>query len=166
VLTSETQVMRQEEPRRGDSIGSLDWLEITQFEPAAASDQRGWVGLEAVHYCETPAFELDPPSINHHNLVPFTQPPEELDLRYEGVKRHVPPLAGSILLVPADSQTRVRSSGCKDELHIFPEPGLVARVAALAFDLDSARLTVPPLDHFKRPVGVTPGQFQTPARIA
>jgi AraC family transcriptional regulator len=45
----------------------------------------------------------------------------------------------------------VRSSGCKDELHICLEPGLVARVAAEAFGLDPARLTVPPLDGLDLP---------------
>ena len=33
-----------------------------------------------------------------------------------------------------------------DTLNLYLEPGLVARVAAEAFDLDAARLTVPPLD--------------------
>jgi AraC family transcriptional regulator len=45
----------------------------------------------------------------------------------------------------------VRSSGCKDELHIYLEPGLVARVAAEAFGLDPGRLTVPPLDSLELP---------------
>jgi AraC family transcriptional regulator len=36
-------------------------------------------------------------------------------------------------------------------LHIHLEPGLVARVAAEAFDLDPARLTVPPLDGLELP---------------
>jgi AraC family transcriptional regulator len=36
-------------------------------------------------------------------------------------------------------------------LHIFLEPGLVARVAAEAFGLDPARLTVPPLDGLDLP---------------
>jgi AraC family transcriptional regulator len=45
----------------------------------------------------------------------------------------------------------VRSTGCKDELHICVEPGLVARVAAEAFGLDPARLTVPPLDGLDLP---------------
>jgi AraC family transcriptional regulator len=67
------------------------------------------------------------------------------------VKRHVPPPAGSISVVPAGSPRRVRSSWCKDELHIFLEPGLVARVAAEAFGLDPARMTVPPLDGLDLP---------------
>jgi AraC family transcriptional regulator len=45
----------------------------------------------------------------------------------------------------------VRSSGCKDELHLWLGSGLVARVATEAFDLDPARLTVPPLDGLNLP---------------
>jgi AraC family transcriptional regulator len=62
------------------------------------------------------------------------------------VKRHIPPAAGSISLVPAGSPARWRWSGRNDALHIDLEPGLVARLAAEAFHLDPARLTVPPLD--------------------
>ena len=36
-------------------------------------------------------------------------------------------------------------------MHIFLEAELVARVAAEAFDLDPARLTVPPLDALDLP---------------
>jgi hypothetical protein len=186
-------------------------------------------------------FSFTPLDTQQPGLVLFIRPPEELELRYEGVKRHVPPPAGAIFGVPAGNPAWVRSSGCKDALHINLEPGLVARVAAEAFGLDPARLTVPPLDgldlphlraamgavdaeltaggaggrlaaeslanvlavhplrhllaprrpergpdgtlpraklraglsdqsqfsqHFKRLVGVTPGQFRTPARIA
>jgi AraC family transcriptional regulator len=67
------------------------------------------------------------------------------------VKRHVPPPAGSISVVPAGSPTLWRWSGRKDSLHIYLEPGLVARVAAEAFGLDPARLTVPPLDGLDLP---------------
>jgi len=74
-----------------------------------------------------------------------------MDLRHEGVKRNVPPPAGSISLIPASSAAQVRSSGCKDELHLWLESGLVARVATEAFDLDPARLTVPPLDGLNLP---------------
>jgi hypothetical protein len=54
------------------------------------------------------------------------------------------------MLVPAGSSAQVRSSGCKDVLHIYLEPGLVTRVS----------------HHFKRLLGVTPGQFRTHARTA
>ena len=110
--------MRQEGLRRGDPIRPLDWRKMAPFEPCASSDRLGWVGLEAACYRDAPASELSPPAITHHRLVLFIRPPEELDLRYEGVKRHVPPPAGSISLVPAGCPARVRSSGCKDELRI------------------------------------------------
>jgi AraC family transcriptional regulator len=145
-LVTEMRVMREEEPRRGDPIGPLDWRQILPFEPAAASGRLGWVGLEAARCRAEPAFERDVPALAHHRLVLIARPPEELDLRYEGVKRHVPAPAGSITVVPAGSSVRARSSGHMDELHIFLEAGLVTRVAAEAFGLDPARLTVPPLD--------------------
>ena len=143
--------MQQEEPGGGGPLAPLDLRKIAPIEAAAASNRLGWVGLEADRYCEAPAFEFNPPAITHHRLVLYTRPPEQLDLLYEGVKRHVPPPAGAISLVPAGSPHRVRSSGCKDELHICLEPGLVARVAAEAFGLDPARLTVPPLDGLDLP---------------
>src|SRR5262249_18930162 len=66
-------------------------------------------------------------------------------------KRHVPPPAGAIFVVPAGSAYWVRWSGPNDSLAVCLEPGLVARVAAEAFDLDPARLTVPPLDGLDLP---------------
>jgi AraC family transcriptional regulator len=137
--------MREEAPRGGDSIGPLDWLKNIPHEAVAASDRLGWVGLEAARYRAAPASEYNPPAITHHWFVLFIRPPQELDLAYEGVKRHVPPPAGSIVLVPAGSPARWRWSGPRDTLHIYLEPGLVARVAAEAFELDPARLTIPPL---------------------
>src|SRR5262249_8007794 len=99
----------------------------------------------------TPAFELNLPALTHHRLFLFTRPPEELDLRYEGVNRNVPPPAGSISLLPAGCPAGVRSSGCKDELHVFLEPGLVGRVAAGAFGLAPTRVVIPPLDSLALP---------------
>src|SRR5215471_5790913 len=153
-LVRETQVVQKEEQRRNGPLVPLAALrKILPFEAAATSDWLGWVGLEAAHYGETPAVDeaLNVPAITHHMLILFARPPEELELRYEGVKRHVPPPAGAISVVPAGSPHRVRTSGCKDELHIYLEPGLVARVAAEAFDLDPARTTVPPLDSLDLP---------------
>jgi AraC family transcriptional regulator len=100
---------------------------------------------------DVPYSEVDRPALTHHTLVLATRPPEELDLMYEGVKRHVPPPAGSIMLVPAGCPSRWRWRGRKDSLHVYLEPGLVARVAAQAFGLDPARLTVPPLDGLDLP---------------
>src|SRR5689334_17328032 len=143
--------MRQAEPQPGYPLGPLDWLRLLPHETAASSDGLGWVGLQAARCRVAPAFELNLPALTHHRLFLFSRPPEELDLRYEGVKRHRPPAAGSISLLPAGCPARVRSSGCKDELHLFLETELVARVAAEAFELDPARLTVPPLDGLDLP---------------
>jgi AraC family transcriptional regulator len=143
--------MRQDDPGHGGPIEPRDWHKLLPFEPASASDRLGWVGLEAARYPEAPASELGPFALTHHTLVLFARPPEELDLRYEGVKRYVPPTAGSISMVPAGSPARWRWSGRNDTLHIYLEPGLVARVAAEAFDLDPARVTVPPLDGLDLP---------------
>src|SRR5262245_40356740 len=143
--------MRQEESGRGDPIRPLDWLKVIPFQAVAVSDRLGWVGLEAARYRASTAWEYAAPALTHHRLVLVTRPPQELDLRFEGVKRHVPPPAGAIILVPAGIRGRVRWSGGFDWLHIYLEPGLVARVAAEAFGLDPARLTIPPLDGLNLP---------------
>jgi AraC family transcriptional regulator len=144
-------VIDQPVPQPGAPIAPLDWFKLLPFEPAASSDRLGWVGLEAVRTRAVPPSEFHVPAITHHRLVLFSRPPQELDLRYEGVKRHVPPPAGAIILVPAGIPTLWRWSGSFDSLHIFLEPGLVTRVAAEAFGLDPARLTVPPLDGLDLP---------------
>jgi AraC family transcriptional regulator len=149
-LVTEAHVMPEKEPLCSDPLGPLHFLRLLPHE-AASSDRLGWVGLQAAHCRAAPAFELELPALTHHRLFLFSRPPEELDLRYEGVKRHRPPHAGSVSLLPADSPAWVRSSGCKDELHIFLEPGVVERVAAEEFGLDPARLTVPPLDGLDLP---------------
>jgi len=124
----------------------LEWLKRVPFQAAAVSDRLGWVGLKAVRYHAAPASELNPPAMTHHRLILFTRPPEELDLRYEGVKRYLSPPAGSISLIPAGSPAQYRWSGDMDTLNVYLEPGLVGRVAAEAFGLDPTRTTVPPLD--------------------
>ena len=143
--------MSQDEPGRGDPIGPLDWLKAVPFEAAASSGRLGWAGLQAVRYRAAPASELNPPAMTHHRLILFARPPVELDLLYEGVKRRVPPPAGSIVVVPAGSPARYRWGGCMDTLNVYLEPGLVGRVAAEAFDLDPARVSVPPLDGLDLP---------------
>jgi AraC family transcriptional regulator len=150
-IVTKAHVVPEKEPRCGDPLGPLDFLRLLPHETATSSDRLGWVGLEAARCRATPAFELNLPPLTHHRILFFARPPEELDMRYEGVKRNVPPSAGSISLMPASTPARVRSSGCKDELHIFLEPGLVGRVAADEFGLDPARLTVPPLDGLDLP---------------
>ncbi len=144
--------MHSEEPEPGGPRGPLAVLrKVIPYQADAASDWLGWVGLDAARYRAAPASELHPPALAQHRLVLFARPPDELELRYEGVKRHVPPPAGAISVVPAGSPVHWRWSGGFDWLHIVLEPRLVARVAAEAFDLDPARLTVPPLDGLDLP---------------
>jgi hypothetical protein len=150
-IVRETQVMLQQDPGSGGLLGPFDWLKLLPFEADAASDRLEWAGLEAARYRAAPDSELHPPAMTHHRLVLFAQPPEELELLYEGVKRHRPPPAGAISLLPAGTPAVWRWSGHKDLLHVYLEPGLVGRVAAEAFDLDPARLAVPPLDGLDLP---------------
>ena len=42
--------MREEELRRTDPLGPLDWLRLLPHVTAASSDRLGWVGLEAARY--------------------------------------------------------------------------------------------------------------------
>jgi AraC family transcriptional regulator len=136
---------------RCGQIEPLDWLKSVPFEAAASSGPLGWVGMQAVRYRTAPASELNPPAMTHHRLILFSRPPEELDLLYEGVNRRMPPPAGSITMVPAGSPARYRWGGRMDTLNVYLEPGLVRRVAAEEFGLDSARLTIPPLDAMDLP---------------
>jgi AraC family transcriptional regulator len=146
----------------------MDWLKCLPHQAAATSDRLGWVGIQGARCTATPAFEIDLPALTHHRLFLFSRPPEELDLQYDGVRRQMPPPAGSISLLPAGSPAQVRSSGCKDELHIFLEPGLVTRVAAEAFDIDPIRLIVRPLDglnlpHLRAAMGVAGAELMARA---
>jgi AraC family transcriptional regulator len=117
----------------------------------ATSYGMGWKGLQAVRI-ESPGGEFSAvvtPST--HVLGLSIRPPEKLDLRYEGVKRDMPPPAGSIAVVPAGSSVLSRWQGSKDSLLIYLEPSLVTRVAAESFELDPTRTVVPPLDGLNVP---------------
>jgi AraC family transcriptional regulator len=81
----------------------------------------------------------------------FTGPPNELNLRYEDVKRRRPPPLGSVFVVPAGIPTRWRWRGTKSSFHVYLELGLVERVAAEAFGLDPSRGVLPPLDALANP---------------
>src|SRR5262245_1000863 len=129
-----------------DAIGPLGWRKLVPFAPVVTSDRLGWMGLGAARFRASPVKEVYHPALTHHMLVLFTAPPKELELRYEGVTRRVPPPANSIFLVPAGSPVRARTRDAKDQLHVFLAPEMVARVAAEEFDLDSSGLSVCPLD--------------------
>src|SRR5260370_7595371 len=124
---------------------------LARLQPAAASARLGWSGLETLLFNDMPDAEIERPPLTHHELVLFNRPPLELNIRYEGVKRHVPPPAGSIMLVPAGTPSRRQWRGHMGSLLVFLEPDLVTRVAAEEFGLDPARRAAPPLAFLDRP---------------
>jgi AraC family transcriptional regulator len=142
--------MRPQEPG-GGPIGPLELVKQFPGEPCAASEGRRWVGLEALRYRGQPPNEGFQPPLTHHTLLLFNNTPKEFEVRSEGISRVVPPPAGSILVVPAGSPALWRWGSHSDSLHVFLEPGLLAQVAAEAFELDPARVSVPPLDGLHLP---------------
>jgi len=155
--------MQQQEPGPGGLVSPTELIGgcglrrpielIKHFpgEPFAASDRLRWVGLEALRYRDQPPNEAFQPPLTHHSLLLFLRTPKEFEARSEGISRVVPPPAGSILLVPAGSSAWWRWSDHSDSLHVFLEPGLVARVAAEAFELDPGRVSLPPVDGLHLP---------------
>jgi AraC family transcriptional regulator len=143
--------MRQQEPGLGGLHRPLELIKDFPGEPLAASDRRRWVGLEALRYCDQPPNEAFQPPLTHHSLVLLLRTPREFGLHCDGVNRVVPPRPGSILVVPAGSPARWRWSSHTDSLHVFLEPRLVERVATEAFELDPARVSLPPLDGLDLP---------------
>jgi AraC family transcriptional regulator len=132
-------------------LAPREFHRLVPFEAAAASYRLGWAGLEAARYDELPDSEIDRPPLTHHTLVQFTRPPDKLDLRYEGVRRHRPPPAGAVSVVSAGTLSRWSWRGTKSSLHVYLDPGLVGSVAAEVFGLDQARGSLPPLDSLTLP---------------
>jgi AraC family transcriptional regulator len=143
--------MPEKEPGRGGPLGPRERARFVSFAPSAASNWRGSAGMLAARYRDAPATEVEVPPSTHHSLVLIHRPSEECEFRYEDVKRHIPPPAGSILVIPAGIPVRWRWTGRNDSLHVSLEPGLVAHVAAESFDLDPARVAVPPVDQLHLP---------------
>jgi AraC family transcriptional regulator len=143
--------MQQQVPGLSGLLDPLELIKHFPGEPCAASVRRRWVGLEALRYRYQPPNEAFQPPLTHHSLVLLLGTPKEFELQCDGVNRVAPPRAGSILVVPAGTAARWRWSSHTDSLHVFLEPGLVARVAAEAFEIDPARASVPPLDGLDLP---------------
>lgn len=137
-------------PQPGGLVSPLD-RRSSPFGATATSGDRGWAGLEAACYRGLSDAELDRPPLTHHTFILFLRPPDDLELRCEGVNRHAPPPPGWVSFVPAGVPSRWRWRGRKDSLHVFLEPALLSRVAAEAFDLDPARAAVPPFDGLRLP---------------
>jgi len=121
------------------------------LQPAAASARLGWSGLEALLFNDMADAEIERPPLTHHELVLFNRPPDVFGMDYEGVRRNLPPPAGTIVVVPAGTPSRRQWRGHMGSLLVFLEPDLVTRVAAEQFGLDPARWAVPPLDFLDRP---------------
>jgi AraC family transcriptional regulator len=141
--------MQQEE----NSLKELEALQkIVPFARLATSYGMGWKGLQAARCRDSSGSEFSGEGTSRTHAVVLTiRPPEKMDLRYEGVRRDMPPPAGSIMLVPAGSSVLWRWQGSMDSLIIYLEPSLVARIAAEAFELDPGRTVVPPLDGLNVP---------------
>jgi AraC family transcriptional regulator len=124
-------------------IGPLELRERIGFEVRAA---RGWAGMETAYIRESPPYDVELPPNTHHFLALIVRPADEAYNLFDGLERHTPFPPRSILLVPAGTPARMRASGSKELLDISLDPALVARVAVEAFDLDPARVTIPPLN--------------------
>src|SRR5260370_39825816 len=124
---------------------------LARLQPAAASARLGWSGLEALLFNDMPDAEIERPPLTQHELVLFNRPPDVFGLDYEGVRRNLPPPAGTVAVVPAGTPSRRQWRGHMRSLLVFLEPDLVTRVAAEQFGLDPARWAVPPLDFLDRP---------------
>jgi AraC family transcriptional regulator len=117
----------------------------------ATSYGMGWKGLQAVRLENSGAESGAVITRSTHVLGLIVRPPEKMERRYEGVKRDMPPPAGSISVVPAGSSVLSRWQGSRDWLFIYLEPSLVTRVAAESFEMDPSRTVVPPLDGLNVP---------------
>ncbi len=124
---------------------------LARLQPAAASARLGWSGLETLLFNDMPDAEIERPPLTHHELVLFNRPPDVFGWDYEGVRRNLPPPAGTVAVVPAGTPSRRQWRGHMGSLLVFLEPDLVTRVAAEEFGLDPARWAVPPLDFLDRP---------------
>jgi AraC family transcriptional regulator len=142
------------QPKRAESgrlLGPFEYHSLVPVEPTAASHSLGWTGLEAARFCDLTDAEFERPALTHHALILFTEPPDELDLCYEDVKRHRPPPLGSVSVVPAGIPTHWRWRGTKSSLHVYIQPDLVQKVAVEVFGLEPARGVLPPLDALDTP---------------
>ena len=138
--------MQREEPKFKGLQGPIELIKHFPGEPFAVSPRLRWEGLEALRYRYHSPNEAVQPPLTHHTLLLFLHTPTEFELHCDGVSLVVPPRAGSILVVPAGMPARWRWGNRSDSLHIFLEPELVARVAEEAFELNPARVSIPPFD--------------------
>jgi AraC family transcriptional regulator len=130
---------------RGDRvlITPDERLGVLPAAPAVTSSPLGWSALRAERFRDTPDFDLDLPGQTHHLLSLYLRPPERMGLWSTGLEWEAAPPPGSILLLPAGHARRAFWRGPTDSVHLHLDPGLLARVAAEAFDLDPGRVELP-----------------------
>src|SRR5262245_28178123 len=143
--------MTRESSNHDVALRPRELARLVPFGPYAASNWSDSVGMLAARYLDAPASEIALPPSSHHKLVLVNRPSEQGEVRYEDVLRYVPPAAGSVLVIPAGSPVRWRWSGRNDSLTVSLDPHLVRRIAAESFELDPARVVVPPFDRLDIP---------------
>ena len=126
-------------------VGHQYALHLAQHGTRVLEKEVQGVGMEVAHYRATRAFEIEYSGQTYHRFILFSRPPDRYAIRFAGVTRETPPSAGSIILVPAGFPVRARSSGIKEALDVSLEPGVIERVAAEAFELDPAKISIAPL---------------------
>lgn len=119
--------------------------------PVESSAPLGWSAVRVEHFRETPDFDLDLPGQTHHLLSLYLRPPERMGLWCAGLEWEAVPPPGSILVLPAGHARRACRRGPTDSVHLHLDPGLVARVAAEAFDLDPDRVELPAVGALSHP---------------
>src|SRR5260370_16709499 len=103
---------------------------VVEFIGSAALEERslatsygmGWKGLQAVRE-KNPGGEFSrvgTPST--HVLGLWVRPPEKINMRYEGVKRDMPPPAGSIPVFPPGSSVLPHCPRTRAPLSFFLSP--------------------------------------------
>jgi AraC family transcriptional regulator len=133
------------------ALGPIELRKSVPFAACAVSDQLGWLNMEAARYRSAPSSEITVPPLTHHTIVLITRLPDDLELRHNHVNRQTLPAAGSIIVVPAGSPALWRWRGLKTSMHVYLQPRLVSQVAAEAFELDPARVSIPPMDALHAP---------------
>src|SRR5260370_1001433 len=143
-LLSEGRVMGLEVAEPIRTLTPQEYGRLAAAQPAAASARLGWSGVEALLFNDMPDAEFERPPLTHHELVLFNRPPDVFGWDYQGVRRNLPPPAGTHAVVPAGTPARRQWRGHKGSMLVFPEPDLVTRVAARQFGRGPARGALPP----------------------